>query len=145
MKKLMVSALVALVISMMVAPPALAHHRTDHGKPSQPVDSDGDGISDTADNCPSTPNGDQLDADADGVGDACDAPTPPADSDGDGVPDDTDNCPSTPNPDQTNLDGDWWGDACDGDPAGLVETLNNIYYYAPRCSWVLSPETCGNW
>ncbi len=35
-------------------------------------DSDGDGICDAEDNCPSTPNHDQLDSDGDGKGDACD-------------------------------------------------------------------------
>ena len=35
------------------------------------LDSDDDGISNTRDNCPFTPNPDQEDADDDGVGDAC--------------------------------------------------------------------------
>jgi hypothetical protein len=35
-------------------------------------DTDGDGIQDGMDNCPLTPNPDQLDADSDGVGDVCD-------------------------------------------------------------------------
>ena len=34
-------------------------------------DADGDGVADAVDNCPATPNPDQLDADADGTGDAC--------------------------------------------------------------------------
>jgi predicted dienelactone hydrolase len=38
-------------------------------------DRDGDGVPDTADNCPGTANPDQADADGDGTGDACD-PTP---------------------------------------------------------------------
>ncbi|MEO8574233.1 MAG: PxKF domain-containing protein [Pyrinomonadaceae bacterium] len=35
-------------------------------------DTDGDGVVDTADNCPATPNPDQADTDGDGIGDACD-------------------------------------------------------------------------
>jgi len=38
-----------------------------------PADSDGDGVPDTVDNCPTTPNPDQADLDGDGIGDACDA------------------------------------------------------------------------
>ena len=44
------------------------------GKCTEP-DTDGDGISDSRDNCPTTFNPDQADADEDGTGDACD-PTP---------------------------------------------------------------------
>jgi hypothetical protein len=42
---------------------------------SHPPDADGDHVPDFADNCPATPNTDQLDSDQDGKGDACD-PTP---------------------------------------------------------------------
>lgn len=84
-----------------------------------PADSDGDGVADTADNCPNTPagavvdvNGCEVSADSDndGVRDADDqCPNTPAgiavdasgcpivkDSDLDGVPDDRDQCPNTP-------------------------------------------------
>ena len=40
-------------------------------------DRDADGIMDTSDNCPETPNADQADFDEDGTGDACDAQTGP--------------------------------------------------------------------
>ena len=93
-----------------------------------PVDTDGDGVFDGVDNCPTVPNPDQADADGDGVGDACDSCT---DTDGDGFGNPgfpvntcpTDNCPSTPNPTQADADGDGVGDACDGcpnDPAKLA-------------------------
>ncbi|MEP6819372.1 MAG: thrombospondin type 3 repeat-containing protein, partial [bacterium] len=59
------------------------------------TDRDGDGVPDTTDNCPDTPNADQADADGDGVGDACD------------------NCVHTANPNQADSDRDGIGDACD--------------------------------
>ncbi len=44
----------------------------DDGGNSEP-DSDGDGVADTRDNCPSVPNPNQSDLDGDGIGDACDS------------------------------------------------------------------------
>jgi len=41
-----------------------------------PPDTDGAGVSDSSDNCPSTKNADQADSDLNGVGDACDTPAP---------------------------------------------------------------------
>ena len=81
------------------------------------IDTDGDGVPDDQDNCPTTPNPDQVDTDGDGIGDACDpCPLDPAnDADGDGVCGNVDNCPATPNPDQADADGDGLGDACDAD------------------------------
>ncbi|MFW6121855.1 MAG: thrombospondin type 3 repeat-containing protein, partial [Petrotogales bacterium] len=90
------------------------------------TDSDGDGIPDSEDNCPHTPNPDQKDSDNDGVGDACDQGE---DSDGDGIEDSEDNCPHTPNPDQKDSDNDGVGDACDqgedSDGDGIEDSEDN--------------------
>jgi len=78
------------------------------------ADSDGDGVNDCRDNCPSLSNSDQLDTDQDGVGDACD-PCLNNDPDLDNVCV-GDNCPFVANPDQADADGDGVGDACDNCP-----------------------------
>ena len=52
------------------------------------IDSDGDGVLDNDDNCPTVANEDQTDTDSDGEGDACDS-----DDDGDGVADEDDAYP----------------------------------------------------
>ena len=77
------------------------------------VDSDGDGVADSSDNCPDDANPDQLDQDDDGLGNACDN-----DLDGDGITNGADNCPDLSNADQADLDGDGAGDACDNDVDG---------------------------
>ena len=76
------------------------------------VDSDGDGVADATDNCPSAANPGQTDTDGDGVGDLCDL-TPTGDLDGDQIDSAVDNCPDVANPDQVDSDGDGKGDACD--------------------------------
>lgn len=110
--------------------PVRASDRVDLGMP--PLDSDGDGIADGADNCPSMKNLDQLDSNRDGIGDACDGTLaasenttnkpeeaiPLPDQDHDGIPDAADNCPAVPNRDQADFDGDHIGDACDPDADG---------------------------
>lgn len=92
------------------------------GAPLPPPDADQDGVPDATDNCPSTPNLDQVDADNDGVGDACDncpstSNVNQADADGDGIGDACDNCPSTANAGQEDDDNDGLGDACDNCPS----------------------------
>ncbi len=84
-------------------------------------DTDGDGITDPFDNCPTVFNPDQIDLDGDGVGDVCDNCVTSfnpdqADADVDGKGDFCDNCPTTANPDQLNTDGDYEGDVCDNCP-----------------------------
>ncbi|OUS27322.1 hypothetical protein A9Q99_15020 [Gammaproteobacteria bacterium 45_16_T64] len=74
------------------------------------TDSDGDGIPDVNDNCPSDVNVNQNDEDGDGVGDICDF-----DLDNDGHDDDVDNCPNIANSGQEDADTDGLGDECDSD------------------------------
>ena len=85
-------------------------------------DGDADGKLDFVDNCPTVSNASQLDTDADGQGDACDA-----DNDADGIADTTDNCPITSNPTQADQDHDGEGDACDADVDGdgVLNTTDN--------------------
>lgn len=80
-------------------------------------DADSDGVGNPCDNCPEVANPDQRDSDHDGMGDVCD-PCPfgrndGPDGDGDGVPDVCDNCTRTANADQKDSDKDGVGDLCD--------------------------------
>ena len=88
------------------------------------IDSDGDGIADSEDNCPLAANPAQDDLDGDGIGDACDE-----DIDGDGVVNSLDNCVFFANPDQTDTDGNGVGDLCepsaDGDGDGIPNSEDN--------------------
>jgi hypothetical protein len=84
------------------------------------LDVDDDFVDYSEDNCPETPNNDQLDADADGPGDVCDtcpyvANPGQEDADADGPGDACDNCPVTPNGPAlgTCTAGDFIGDSCE--------------------------------
>lgn len=78
-------------------------------------DSDGDGVANSLDNCPSVANTNQSDGNTNGAGDACD------DYDYDGVMTASDNCPTVVNPDQRDIDKDGVGDACDTEESRLTE------------------------
>lgn len=93
---------------------------------SPPVDTDGDGINDASDNCPTVANANQSDEDGDGIGDACDAPDAP-DQDGDGIADTQDNCPTVANANQADTNENGIGDACevDTDGDGVPDTSDN--------------------
>ncbi|HLC97709.1 MAG TPA: hypothetical protein VJC21_02930 [Candidatus Nanoarchaeia archaeon] len=85
-----------------------------------PIDSDNDGVSDSADLCPATSVGDavdtngcseiQVDKDSDGI---C---NPSASSAGPSTCTGSDNCLGTANADQADADGDGIGDACELSP-----------------------------
>jgi len=98
------------------------------------ADSDGDGVPNATDNCPTVfnpirpvDNGMQGNADGDAAGDACDVcpvnadvttctAVNPNDRDGDGIINAIDNCPEIANPGQEDGDGDMHGDVCDACP-----------------------------
>ena len=111
-------ALVALEVIPLPAPARLARPAPlsiPEPASAPPVDSDGDGITDAMDACPSEPE------DLDGFQDADGCPDP--DNDGDGVPDTVDACPMQAGPSSNggcplaDADGDGVADADDACPA----------------------------
>jgi hypothetical protein len=95
-------------------------------------DSDGDGVPDTADNCPDDDNPEQTDTDLDGQGDACDT-----DDDDDGLTDDEEQSIGT-NPLDPDTDGDQLGDATDPLPLIFNYADGNV---APRGAIDTSVDT----
>ena len=117
---------------------------------TQFLDSDSDGVPDVDDNCVSTPNPNQANADGDSEGDECDS-----DDDNDGLTDNTpDNCPrgavinwtstqDMENPaDSTDYDYDGCNDALedqDDDNDGILDVddqCDYTPYSPPRPTWV---------
>jgi len=76
-------------------------------------DTDGDGVPNGTDNCPTIGNADQLNTDGDALGNACDP-----DIDGDGILNANDNCETEFNPDQKDSDGNGVGDVCQSGGGG---------------------------
>lgn len=99
----------ALLVAALVPAAAQAQEPlAPFDQPAGLVDSDGDGVFDSVDNCVADANASQANLDGDTLGDACDT-----DDDGDTRPDASDNCPQVPNPHQSDVDQDGIGDHCD--------------------------------
>jgi hypothetical protein len=94
--------------------------------PDVTLDSDGDGVPDSIDNCPSIPNPDQHDKDGDGRGDVCDP------------------CPHVSTPNEVDTDGDGIGDECDPRPDSPGDTrvaFDGFYSAADIATWTAMPAT----
>jgi hypothetical protein len=108
---------------------ALAHDAGDiDGSPD--VDTDGDGVVDAVDNCPTIPNPDQHDFDGDHHGDVCDR------------------CPHLPSADDPDQDGDGVGDACD--PRPTLPGDHRLYWLgfydmAEIATWKNTTAVVGAW
>jgi len=101
-----------------------------------PPDTDGDGMADPYDNCPSVSNPEQEDDDYDLIGNVCDnCPLfenfDQLDTDGDGVGDTCDNCVNDYNPDQLDSDSNGIGDVCEVVPSPAHLVINEIDYDQP--------------
>jgi hypothetical protein len=90
------------------------------------IDSDDDGASNLADNCPGIPNSQQLDRDDDLVGDACD------------------NCPDVPNPDQADSNDNGIGDACDNQPPIADAGPDQAVPVGPDCMAAVTLDGSGS-
>ena len=115
--------------------------------PTDPSDTDGDGVPDECDVCTAIANSTQVDGDGDGVGNACDdcpfdADPAQADGDADGVGDACDLCPAAPDPDQTDTDGDGRGNACDPCPFDPLDDVDGDGFCADAdtCPTIFDPQ-----
>jgi hypothetical protein len=83
-------------------------------------DADGDGVTDDCDNCPQTPNADQLDCNSNTLGNACEPNPADADDDSDGVCNGADGCPLDPEKTEPGICGCGVSDA-DSDGDGVAD------------------------
>lgn len=108
------------------------------------IDTDGDSVPDSRDNCPLTQNPDQSDIDNDGKGDACDVCPYDAenDIDSDGVCGNMDNCPQVSNPNQADADSDNLGDVCDPCPYDAQNDIDrdSVCGDVDNCPQVSNPD-----
>jgi hypothetical protein len=103
-------------------------------------DNDLDGVGNACDNCAGMSNVDQLDTDADGIGNRCDA-----DMDGDAVINANDNCQTIPNANQFHtLSNATLGDACNPDVDGdtVPNAMDNCPLVANSNQVIPTGATC---